>query len=54
MNKGKAWSKPQLILLAKGTADECVLTTCKSTTSGSGATATNSACYCHTACSGAS
>ena len=30
MNKGKSWSKPQLILLAKGTADECVLATCKS------------------------
>ena len=30
----KSWSKPQIIILAKGTADECVLATCKSTASG--------------------
>jgi len=55
MNKGKSWSKPQLILLAKGTADECILATCKSSIVGSVGAHHNSCgttSSCGTYCSG--
>lgn len=53
----KSWSKPQIIILAKGTADECVLATCKSTASGTVGTHHNgcgTVTGCGTACSGTS
>ncbi|HEX9117390.1 MAG TPA: hypothetical protein VGA61_15080 [Anaerolineae bacterium] len=41
MTEGKTqWTRPQLIVLAKGTPEESVLTVCKAINAGSGPTAT--------------
>jgi hypothetical protein len=43
--QNKPWSKPQLIVLARGTPEEMVLTQCKGDSSGTGASSTNIGCY---------
>jgi hypothetical protein len=44
MENSRIWRKPQLVVLARSTPEEAVLTICKSTTAGSGNSFNHSNC----------
>ena len=54
MEKSRIWQKPKLVILARSTPEESVLTTCKSSKAGTGPHNSNGACYCMSSCSGTS
>lgn len=44
MDEGKLWSKPQLVILARGRPEESVLATCKKDSTSSGPSNKKSSC----------